>query len=327
MAKKNGTREEDNWDDLEDEDEGSEEETDEAEGEEDEPEEEEVEDDGVETDVDPEDEDVVKIKEYTVQTDHEDGDDIIEAGTKIPVKCANCALWERPVAAKKDKPLCFPGRQVRLEVGGKERSWRMSEDRFSCQEAFVPKEIGSLADFLVNDYDEVLMLKWIAPAARQLIKMRKRILKRCEKVGHPKPDEIMSRMEQAALLLQSEEQIDYVMPMIDHVAELLKAKRRKKEKKEKISTGAEVSWLDAGTGKRVHGTVIKYALRANQIKFIVSGEPVATLMPEEAKRWLGENPGKNLAGLACHYTMELSTWRQREPKVEREVVVIDTDEE
>lgn len=236
-------------------------------------------------------------------------------------------MWQRPLKARNNKPLCMPGRPVNLKIGGVDRSWRMSEDRFSCQAYFVPKELEPLLELLTDDYDDVAAIRWIFPAVRKLFILRERVTKRYEKIGRDAEavDRFMEQLVSAAMLFRSSEQIEHITPLVEYVANSLKIKRKKRtaKKRTKIAAGDEVSWTDEITGERVQGFIRTIAARNKTITLMVSGDSAGVLAPKEAKAWLEQNPGKSLQELTINVTFDSALFFQRDPQIVAETIVVD----
>lgn len=315
---------EDNWDDFDDEGET-------AEPAEEPPAEEPAEDPAPQVDVDPEDTNAFPPQYYTTMLPYEEGGQEIPAGTQIQVKCENCAVWEAPLAARDGKPLCKPGYPIEVKTSeGEERKWRMAAHRFSCQNHFVPKDIEDVLAYVTADPDMVRCLAWAFSAIESFCKLQDRIRKHAEKSDLGDQTEIINTVAEFILLFQSQEQAQYVKPLIKHVHKNLQAKHKPKAtKKAKASfqPGAEVDWDDPGSGQRVSGTICTIGGPKRLITLLVSGEGAAALKPQYAEKWQAEHDGESLSNLVIQVRYSYNEWKdERNPAVKSEAVVFDLTE-
>ena len=260
---------EDNWDDVVDEEEEEEEES----------EAEEAEDPEVE--LDPEDKVNVPEYYYTVQRDFPQDDTVIPAGTRIPVKCKYCAVWETPLEARGGKPLCAPGVKTDVTIKGAKHKWHMNKERYSCQTQFVPKDIEDVLTHITANPVDLRMLRWSFPAIKQLVKLQDRIRTYFMKNRLSDAEKTVDNVIDFATLFTSVEQIDYVRPYVDSVKDALRAANRKKALRRgtKFRTGDEVEWDNTAGDGRIHGFISSIGGATRLMTFMVHGENVAMLDP------------------------------------------------
>jgi len=329
---KDGKKEE-NWDDLDDEMEEEEEEMDEEESEEEDDEswdeEEEASTEEVPVDIDPEDESIFPERFYTTTTNGPVNGKDVPAGTQISVRCENCAVWKTPLSACGGKALCKPGLPAVVplgEDGTETHKWRMAPHRFSCQQYFIPTELSEVLTHVTADPDYVRGVLWAFPAIKALTKLQERIASYYEKHNLGDPTKTTEGVLDFALLFSSPEQAEYVKPFVKYVYENIKKRRTTAAARPKAAfqAGAEVTWDDPGTGKRVSGIIRSIGGAQRLITLLVSGVDAQTLQPEFAADWLEKNPDTSINVLTVQMRYKFEEWKEtRNPAVVSEAVVFD----
>lgn len=232
--------------------------------------------------VDPNDPVRFPEKFYTVQMAYEQAGKVIEAGTDIQVKCANCAAWDAPLGARNGKPLCRPGRTAIVNVDGDAHEWRMAEERYSCQMHFIPKDMDEFLQHMRDDLEYVKMLRWSWPAIQKLVKLQERVQSYCGRNNRDADKTINSVLDFVALFT-SQQQIDYTKPFVKAIIEgLQQTKPKTTRRRSAFQPGDVVSWEVSPGGPRAEGFIRTIGRGRNaNIIILVSGEHVQTLSPEE----------------------------------------------
>jgi len=263
--------------------------------------------------VDPEDPIVFPEQFYEVQSSYEQGDQVIDAGTSIQIKCENCAVWEAPLQARGGKPLCRPGQPFLLPAkeGEEPVKWRMQRDRYSCQEHFIPQDMQDVLQFLTDDIDQVRMLLWCFPTLAKFVKLQNRVKRFHAKHGGDAEKTINALLD-FVVLFESEQQIQLVKPFIKRVVDGLAAtKKPRRTGKASFKAGDEVSW-EAQPGVRVQGFIRSIGGRNKNVTIIVTDPYVQKLAPGSTQK-------------ALQWQRPVTEWKQMSPEKVSSIPVV-TDE-
>lgn len=270
-----------------------------------------------EVELDPEDGVNVPQYYYTTQTDFEQDGEVIPAGTKIPVKCKYCAVWETPLAVRGDRPLCGPGVKTGVTIAGAKHRWRMNEDRYSCQAHFVPKDIGDVLTYITADPVDVQMLQWTFPIVKHLVKLQERIRRYYKSKNLEGAEKAVDNAIDFATLFTSQEQADYVRPYVNSAREAIKAAKKSRIRRgSQFRAGDEVEWDNTAGAGRVRGFISSIGGAARLMTLMVHGENVQLL-----------DPGNTSPALL--WKRPQVEWLKLNPKLlgATPVVVMDADEE
>jgi hypothetical protein len=307
------------WDDLDDLDEDSEDiedEVDDSDGSEDE---DEPEDDQDDTD------EVVPPQYYTVVNGFSlDGEDY-QPGQKIEVKCRFCAMWNTPLAAKGGKPMCYPGLKTSFNISDDETAeWRMQEDRFSCQQHFVPLDIPEVVQYFKADADDVAALKFALPIATAITNAQTKFEKYIEKsnIDATKADELLDTINSFAHVFTTSEQIEYVRPLISFLLKKLRAKQRRQGaapgRRASFVAGDEVLWTGRN-GQELRGLVLKAGGPKKTITLMVQGKTAEVLYPKQVAQRRQDDPN---ARVAFKYEVLIADFNTMNPKVTSEAMMV-----
>lgn len=328
--KSEGTEETDGeWDDLDDLDDAVEDDD----GEDDDGEEAtDQDDDAVENDDEEEPEDdqddtdeVVPPQYYTVVNGFSlDGEDY-QPGQKIEVKCRFCAMWNTPLAAKGGKPMCYPGLKTSFNISDDETAeWRMQEDRFSCQQHFVPLDIPEVVQYFKADADDVAALKFALPIATAITNAQTKFEKYIEKsnIDATKADDLLDTINNFAHVFTTSEQIDYVRPLISFLLKKLRAKQRRQGaapgRRASFVAGDEVLWTGRN-GQELRGLVLKAGGPKKTITLMVQGKTAEVLYPKQVAQRRQDDPN---ARAAFKYEVLIADFNTMSPKVTSEAMAV-----
>lgn len=256
-----------------------------------------------EVELDPEDPVEFPDQFYDVQEDYDHAGQTIEAGTSVQIKCGNCAAWEAPLTARGGKSLCRPGQQFGLPVkaGEEPKTWRMQEDRYSCQTQFIPKDMEDVLALLSSDADQVRMLLWAFPTIAKMVKLIDRIQKHHETAGGD-AEISLNNVIDFVMLFRSEQQQQLVKPFVKMVHTQLAERKVKKpaRRKNAFKAGDNVSWqMDNG---RAEGFIQAIGGRGNLVTILVAGPSVQLLVPGS------DQP-------AIRWKRSATEWRKMDPRV------------
>jgi len=276
--------------------------------------------DDVPIEPDPEDPVTVPEKFYTVQRTYTVGDRDIERGTKVQVKCQNCCLWEAELPAYGDVAFCRPGVRTAVQVGDEELQWRMSPDRHSCQDRFLPGDAQDVLQHLqTKDPHRLKLLLMTFSTVKHLVKLNDRLERYCDRNGVADADRAIDAAFSFMLDFNSTEQAAYVRPVVQHVYDQLAAQikpaKRKTPRHKKPRPGDRVSWLRAPEADdRVEGLIRVIDSRNKVVEVWVTGTDAMTLKPAVAQEWRQANPDADTQAFSIQIRYDNELWKQLAPQ-------------
>ena len=202
-------------------------------------------------------------------------------GDTIMVKCKYCALWRKEWG---NKVRCSP--DLKWDDGT-----FMNAEKYSCESFFICKELEPELDaFLTMDLPEILTVRRMLGAAKQLLAVEGWIRKRFVKNADVNPAEVFLNAKGFVTSFTNADQLwlseDFIRTYANLMAKKAKenATRKPRAKRPSFGRGDWVEWTDSKTQQRVKG-IIMYSSKGQIHIAMIDGALAGQNFSTPTKEW------------------------------------------